>query len=377
MEALACAKVRTELHLAAERLRKYAGLKTKFLGATKLSSQDIRVGLLAYGAIGDEHNKAVLATSGMALTAVCDTNPQRLEAALSIAPEAKTFSDAILMLESGEIDLVVVSTPPNSHYFWAKEALKRGINVVLEKPMALTTAECDELMALAASSDLLLVVFQNRRYDADFVTIKSLIDAGQIGEVFHYESFVGGYAKPCSFWHSDVEVSGGAIFDWGSHFIDQILATIPSSVQHVTGLNQKRVWDHVTNADHAQVTLTFSDGVLAIFTNSDLAAARKPKFFILGTAGAIVGDWNPAAGDAVADLPAIITLHRSDGSSEVISHLSVEPYSFHASLVSFLKDRTPMAITAIQSRDVVAIMQAAEESALTNGTPVAPTLLRQ
>lgn len=341
-----------------------------------MSNQDIRVGLLAYGAIGDEHNKAVLATPGMVLTAVCDTNPLRLEAARAIAPEARMFPDATLMLDSGEIDLVVVSTPPNSHYFWAKEALSRGINVVLEKPMALTTAQCDELMAVAANSQLLLVVYQNRRYDADFVTIKSLIDADQIGDVFHYESFVGGYSKPCSYWHSDVEVSGGAIFDWGSHFIDQILATIPSPVQHVSGLNQKRVWDHVTNADHAQVTLTFSDGVLAIFTNSDLAAARKPKFFVLGTKGAIVGDWDPAAGSVVADFPAIVSLHRADGSTEVIPNLNVEPYSFHASLVSFLNNGTPMAITAIQSRDVVAIMQAAEESALINGTPVAPKLLR-
>ena len=242
--------------------------------------------------------------------------------------------------------------------------------------MALTADECDELMALAASSKLLLVVYQNRRYDADFVTIKSLIDDGEIGEVFHYESFVGGYSKPCSYWHSDVEVSGGAIFDWGSHFIDQILAVIPSKVQNVSGLNQKRVWDHVTNADHAQVTITFTDGVQAIFTNSDLAAARKPKFFVLGTQGAIVGNWDPAAGDSVADLPAILTVSNATGDSRVIPHLNVEPFSFHASLVNYLNNATPMTVTATQSRDVVAIMQAAEESALLNGIPVTPVLIR-
>jgi predicted dehydrogenase len=242
--------------------------------------------------------------------------------------------------------------------------------------MALTADQCDELMALAASSELLLVVYQNRRYDADFVTIKSLIEAGEIGEVFHYESFVGGYSKPCSYWHSDVAVSGGAIFDWGSHFIDQILAVMPSTVQNVSGLNQKRVWDHVTNADHAQVTITFTDGVQAIFTNSDLAAARKPKYFVLGTKGAIVGNWDPAAGDSVADLPAILTVSNAEGVSRVAPHLNVEPFSFHASLVNYLNNATPMTVTATQSRDVVAIMQAAEESALKNGIPVTPVLLR-
>ena len=336
----------------------------------------IRVGLLAYGAIGHEHNLAVQNTNGLELSAVCDTNPERVVAALELAPQATTFSDATQMLDSGLLDLVVISTPPNSHYQWAKESLSRGIHVVLEKPMALTADQCDELIELAASKKLMLVVYQNRRFDDDFVTMHQIIRSGEIGDVYHYDSFVGGYSRPCDYWHSNAEVSGGAIFDWGSHFIDQILAIVPSQVAHVSGLNQKRVWDHVTNADHAQVTINFADGVLATFVNSDLAAARKPKFFVLGTKGAIVGNWDTSAGDSVADLPAIITLNRADGSSQIIPLVTVEPFSFHASLAKFLADSTPMTVEATQSRDVVAIMQAAEESALKNGLPVTPSLLR-
>ena len=340
------------------------------------SLREIRVGLLAYGAIGDQHNLAVKATTGLQLTAVADTNPERLAAAKEIASEIETYTDSTAMLDSGLIDLVVISTPPNSHYSWAKESLDRGLHVVLEKPMALTVEECDELIGLAASKDLLLVVYQNRRYDADFVTMKKLIDDGAIGQVFSYESFVGGYSKPCSYWHSDVEVSGGAIFDWGSHFIDQILATIPGDVDAVSGINQKRQWSHVTNADHADVAITFSDGTRATFTNSDLAAARKPKFYVLGTTGAIVGNWDPAAGSTPADLPAILTVHRADGTTEVISNSQVTPHAFHQSIVEYLKNKTPMYIDTRQSRDVVAIMQAAEESALFNGRSMKPLLLR-
>jgi len=337
---------------------------------------EIRVGLLAYGAIGDQHNGAVTATAGLRLTAVADTNQDRLAAAKEFSPAVETFTDSTEMLDSGLIDLVVISTPPNSHYSWAKESLNRGLHVILEKPMALTVEECDELIALAASKNLLLIVYQNRRYDADFLTMKKLIDEGAIGEVFSYESFVGGYSKPCSYWHSDVAVSGGAIFDWGSHYIDQILAILPGEVDAVSGINQKRLWNHVTNADHADVAITFTDGTRAVFTNSDLAAARKPKFYVLGTTGAIVGNWDPAAGDMPADLPAIITIHRADGSSETIPHLDVTPCSFHQSVVSYLKNGTPMNVTTQQSRDVVAIMEAAEESALANGQPVKPLLLR-
>jgi predicted dehydrogenase len=203
-----------------------------------------------------------------------------------------------------------------------------------------------------------------------------LIRSGAIGEVFQYDSFVGGFSEPCDYWHSDAEVSGGAIFDWGSHFLDQILTVMPGSVDHVSGYNHKRRWLHATNADHAQVTLTFTDGTQATFVNSDLAAARKPKFYVLGTQGAIVGDWDPAAEPAVADLPAILTLHREDGSQTIIPLTDVAPYSFHQSVAAHLLAGAPMTITTEQSRDVVAIMEAAEASALANGLPITVSLLR-
>lgn len=336
------------------------------------SNENIRVGLLAYGAIGHEHNLAVQGTAGLELAAVCDSNPERIAAAKDLAPDVEAFADATAMLDSGLLDLVVISTPPNSHYSWAREALIRGINVVLEKPMALTAEQCDELLELAGQKNLLLVVYQNRRYDADFVTMMRLISDGVIGEVFQYDSFVGGYSEPCTYWHSNAEVSGGAIFDWGSHFIDQVLTVIPDAISHVSGQNHKRVWMHATNADHAQVTITFTSGVQATFINSDLAAARKPKFYVLGTKGAIVGDWDPAAEPAVADLPAILTVHSHDGSKTVVSLDNVEPFSFHRSLVDYLQKKTAMSVQALQSRNVVAIMEAAERSALNNAYPEIP-----
>lgn len=338
---------------------------------------NIRIGLLAYGAIGHEHNRAVQNTAGLELTAVCDTNPDRITAAKELAPNVASFSDAVAMLDSGSIDLVVISTPPNSHYAWAKEALQRSIHVVLEKPMALTAEQCDELMALAAAKNLLLVVYQNRRYDADFVTMSRLIREGVIGDVFQYDCFVGGYSEPCTYWHSNAEVSGGAIFDWGSHFIDQILSIITDTVAHVSGQNHKRVWMHATNADHAQVTITFNSGTQATFINSDLAAARKPKFYVLGTKGAIVGDWDPAAEPAVADRPAILMVHSSDGSVSAVDLDEVEPFAFHASLVNFLNNQVPMSVQALQSRNVVAIMEAAERSAANNAMPVSPNISHQ
>jgi len=339
-----------------------------------MSTNPIRVGLLAYGAIGSEHNMAVQKTSGLVLAAVCDTKPERIAAAREVAPDFVGFSDATEMLDSGLLDLVVISTPPNSHFHWTKQSLERGIHVVLEKPMALTTDECDQLIQLSLDKNLLLVVYQNRRFDSDFVTMRSQILSGAIGEVYQFDTFVGGYSRPCDYWHSDSVVSGGAIFDWGSHFIDQILNIINDDVAHVSGQNHKRVWTHATNADHAQVTITFATGKQATFVHSDLAAARKPKFYVLGTLGAIVANWNPAAEPAVADLPAILTLHRQDGTSQIIEPKKLEEFEFHRSIVDYLTIGTPMSVSAMQSRNVVAIMQAAESSAKCNAIPVVPQM---
>lgn len=345
-------------------------------GKDSVNHADVRVGLLAYGQIGHEHNLAVQGTDGLQLVAVCDQNPERLCAAQELAPGISVFTDAQEMLDSGLLDLVIISTPPNSHFDWAMAALSRGLHVVAEKPMALTAAECDELIAQANAANLLMVVYQNRRFDPDYVTMAALIRSGAIGDVFHYESFVGGYTEPCRHWHTDVEISGGAIFDWGSHFLDQILTLFPSQVAYVSGVNHKRHWDFVTNADHAHVTVTFVDGTQATFIHSDLAAARKPKFYALGTQGAIIGEWDLRAEPKVADLPAILTLHHPDGTSEPVELLAVPDFAFYASIVEYIRSNSVMPVTAQQSRDVVAVMEAAEESAKMKGFPVVPELLR-
>lgn len=345
----------------------------------------MRVGMLGYGAIGHEHALAIAATEGLALGAVCDPNPLRVEAARAVAPDLRAHVEGEALLADDEVDLVVVSTPPNTHAAWVLRALEAGKSVVVEKPFCLTVEEADRQIAAASAAGLTLAVYQNRRWDADYLALKRAVRAGRLGEVFHVETFVGGYDHPCNFWHSDAEMSGGAIYDWGSHYLDWLLDLLPQQVEWVSATAHKRVWHDVTNADHTRVLLHFADGVEAEFTHSDLAAARKPKFYLLGTRGALVGDWqqerlvsrSPVGlvledRFAVSDAPAALTLVDADGSRTSLAVASPPVHPFHRELADAMLSGAPMSVTPQGSRRNIAVMQAATASAADGGRPVAP-----
>jgi predicted dehydrogenase len=345
----------------------------------------IRVGLLGYGAIGHEHSRAARAVDGLELTAVCDTSTSRLTAAELAAPGIAVTTDAHELLARDDVDLVVVSTPPSTHASWALQAIRAGKHVVVEKPFAIRTSEADEVLQEAAAADLLAVVYQNRRFDPDHLAVRRAVRSGALGDVFHIETFVGGYGHPCNLWHSDEGVSGGAFYDWGSHVLDQILDLVPTDIEHVTAASHKRRWFDVTNADHSRVTIRFVDGTEAEFVHSDLAAALKPRWYVLGTEGAITSQWRnerivsrtdigTLAEDvlAPADSPALLDLHHADGSVTRLAEPAAPAYSFHRELADRLRLGLPMTVTAAQSRRVLAVMEAASESAETCGRPVEP-----
>ncbi len=351
----------------------------------RIAPPTVTVGLLGYGAIGHEHNRAVQAVPGLSLAAVCDRDPARVAVARQLSPDVVPYVDAQAMLESPGVDLVVVSTPPDSHAEWALRALDAGKHVVLEKPMALSTKECDAVLVRAREVNRTAVVYQNRRWDPDFLALQRLVDGGVLGGVFHLEAFVGQYGHPCNYWHSDAGVSGGAIFDWGSHFLDQLLLLNRSEVVAVTAAEHKRVWLDVTNADHARVTLHFADGAEASFIHSDVAAASKPKWYVLGTQGAVVANWRyerivsrtdigTVAEErfAAADAPADVALHSPDGSVTSVALPASPPQPFHRELADLLLDGIPMSVDPEQSRHVVSVMEAAAESALSGGRQVRP-----
>ena len=361
-----------------ERAIRYVKSETEELERT------VRVAMLGYGAIGFEHGTAIGAVEGLEYALICDRNEERLEQARAAFPGVQTCRDAAQVAEDPELDLVIVSTPPNTHASLAMQMLRAGKHVVVEKPFCLTTAEADDMIDLARERQRLLTVYQCRRWDADYLAIQRIVKQGTIGPIFHLETFIGGYAHPCNYWHSHEPISGGVFYDWGSHYLDWILQLIPDRVVSVRGIEHKRVWHDVSNADQSSVHLQFARGQEAEFLHSDIAAALKPKWYILGERGAIVGDcrqetvktrrWSGdlieerlAPSEAPPDLR--VFTRGADGAlhEQQITLPAPPAYPFHTNLANHLLCGEPLAVPPEESRRNIAVMEAAKRSAQAGG----------
>jgi scyllo-inositol 2-dehydrogenase (NADP+) len=345
----------------------------------------VGVALYGYGAIGREHASAVAATAGLELRGICDRAPERRDqAAASFG--APTYAEAARMLADPAVDLVVVGVPPVAHAAAVGEAIAAGKHVVCEKPFAVHARDCDEMMAAAAATGRTLTVYQSRRWDPDFVALRDAVQQGAIGDLFYMESFIGGFGHPCSYWHSHEPISGGTIYDWGSHYFDWMLQLFPDDVASVAAHAHKRVWHDVTNADQVRVDVTFAGGAQASFLQSDIAAALKPKWYLLGTGGAITGEWRLESvksrawtGDLVEEplnppeSPAVIAVHRPNGEGgahrEVLAQRPREKDGFYRNLADHLLLGEPLAIRPEEARRNVAVMEAAAQS-IASGHPV-------
>ncbi len=344
--------------------------RTLLFAAGRNAAPSIGVGLTGYGAIARAHAASIAATPGLSLAGVCDISDERRKLAGS-EWSVRTHARAEEMLEDPDVGLVVVGTPPSVHFDSVMAALRAGKHVVCEKPFAIRVEEVDRMIDAASAGNRVLTVYQSRRWDPDYLALRDVVRSGQIGDAFYMESFIGGYDHPCDFWHSDEAISGGMIYDWGSHYFDWILQLMPDTVRSISAHAHKLVWHDVTNSDQVRVDLTFAGGAQATFLQSDIASVRKPKWYVLGTRGAVVGDWQAEA--VPADFPARVKVFRpgDGGSHEELLQLSPrDDNGFYSNLADHLGWDEPLAVTPHEARRTVAVMETATQSIKRGGTQI-------
>lgn len=237
----------------------------------------IKVGIVGYGFAGRGlHRYLVDRTPGLQLAGVVSSQ--------TIA-DVKTFANLDQLLAEKDIGLVIIATPHLLHAEQAINVMNAGKHCVVDKVMCMNVAEVDAMIASAKSNKVLLSVFQNRRWDWDFLTVQKALQHGWIGEPFRFESRVSRY-RPPQRWRAQKELMGGILFDWGPHLIDQALQLIPSPVN--------TVYCHISNlhwgmdiGTHCQLVLTFANDVVYEIEISYLCHTKRPRWTVLGTLGAM------------------------------------------------------------------------------------------
>ncbi|PLX54154.1 MAG: hypothetical protein C0611_01545, partial [Desulfobacteraceae bacterium] len=356
------------------------------LSGQPVTAENLNVGILGYApSVGELHGNGVNTTSGFKLHAFCDLNPQRLKVAKHRFPEAKVYSNAKKLANDDDVDLVIIATPPNSHAKLSLQMMTNEKHVVCEKPLALNRSETDRMLKMAEKMKVHLSCHQNRRFDPDFTAIKRALNEDLIGDLFYMETFVGGFSHPCGYWHSHEEISGGIAYDWGAHYLDWIVDLIPDHPTSVTAFRHKRVWHDVTNADQERIWIKFEGGKEAEFIHSDIAAVRKPKWYLLGTKGAIIGHFKDVATYHIdpllyfhqQNIPATemipdLTLFQRHASGQILEQKMAIPerkdYAFYNNLADHLLTGEPLVSSLKDSAKVVSILETAALSASKGGT---------
>ena len=252
-------------------------------------AHELHVALLGYGKGGEVfHAPLIDAVPGLRLSAVVTGDPERQRAVRDRYPDATVHATADdLWRHADRYEIAVVATPNDTHVPLARAALDAGLAVVVDKPLALTAAQARELTELADTMHLPLTVYQNRRWDADFLTLWHLVEEGSLGRVHRFESRFERWRPDAKHTWRDrgpVEAGAGILYDLGPHLIDQavnLFGTVVSVYAEVDSLREG-----VEADDDAFLALHHAGGTRSHLWMSALAAQGGPRFRVLGDGGA-------------------------------------------------------------------------------------------
>ena len=246
----------------------------------------LRVALVGFGLAGAVfHAPLISTTPGLRLAAVVTSNPERTLEAQREYEGVRVFKTTEELWErAGEFELVVIASPNRTHAPLALSALEAGLAVVVDKPLAATASEGRRLIDEARGRGLLLTVFQNRRWDGDFLTLRRLLESGRLGRVLRFESrFERWRPQAKDGWRQSgaPEDAGGLLYDLGSHLIDQALLLFGSVRSVYAELG--RPYADVEVDNDTFVALEHACGVHTHLWLSTVAAQPGPRFRVLGS----------------------------------------------------------------------------------------------
>lgn len=335
----------------------------------------IRVGVIGFGNAGRNFHSAVVdAVPGMELATIVQRSG---DAAAQAFPHVKISRSVEEMLRDETIRLVVVATPNNSHLSLAAQALEADRDVVIDKPFALTTADAAKLIELAHRKKRLISAYQNRRWDGDFLTVKKLLDDGKLGRLVSFESHMDRWRPRPSLgvWRDKDLTAGGALYDLGSHLVDQALVLFGTPEAIFADIRIDR--DNAIINDAFDLRLYYPRLTVLLRTTC-LACSPAQRFVIYGTQGSYMKFGLDPQEDALkrgekfsqphwGEEPEVDWGKLTLDDRGTITHTPVQTLpgdyrGYYANVRDAMLGTAPLAVTANQAWHTIRVLELARES---------------
>jgi len=341
----------------------------------------LRAALIGFGLAGAAFHAPFLDTvDGLELASIVTADPGRRARAAAAYPAARLLASVDdLWSRAGDHDLVVVASPNASHVPLALDALRRGLAVVVDKPVAASAVDAAAIAAAAGRAGRLASVFHNRRWDGDFLTVRDLVETGRLGRVTRFESRFERWRPVAdrAVWRESPApaMAGGQLFDLGSHLVDQAICLFGPPVSIYAEVERRR--PGVAVDDDVFVALTHEGGVRSHLWAAAVAGQLGPRLRVLGLGGAYVtwgldpqedalrrgerpggAGWGAVAPERYGTLGAGDALERHPT-------LPGAYQRYYEGVVAALRDGAAPPVTIDEAVRVVAVLEAARRSAAT------------
>lgn len=245
----------------------------------------VNVGIIGFGLSGryffapyiDYH-------PGFSLYAFCSSQAQAIAVEY---PNSKVFTKVDDLIESENVDLVIVASPNHTHFNYARKALLAGKHVIVEKPFTITTAEAAELIALSEQMKVVLAPFHNRRWDGDFLTVQQIITDGKLGQVLNFESRFDRY-RPMyerAPWKNEPIAGNGILYDLGPHLIDQALVLFGKPESLFANIGVQRINGPID--DFFEIQLYYPQ-LKVVLKAGAIVREQGPRFEVHGRNGSFI-----------------------------------------------------------------------------------------
>ena len=343
-----------------------------------MSAADLRVAVIGFGLAGAAfHAPLIAAVPGLALTAVVTRDPGRRTQVAERYPDAELFEDPEAIWEHpNRFDLAVIAAPNRAHASLARAALEAALPVVVDKPLAVNAQEARGLVDLAQRKGLALIPFQNRRWDGDFLTVRRLLEGGELGQALRFESrFERWRPQVSEGWREspEPEDAGGVLYDLGSHLVDQALQLFGPTRRVYAELDARRPEARVP--DDAFVALAHDSGVHSHLWASVVAGQPGPRFRVLGDRAAFVKygldvqeealragrlPTEPGWGQEPPDRWGLLGV---DGETRAVETEPGAYQRFYEGVVAKVRDGAPPPVAAEEAVEDLAVLDAARVSA--------------